>query len=143
MIESEPEVDKLTIAYDALRSKVTKGYEITLEEFKTIVVPYVRAHREEQFVLHVKVIKEKKITKKRVAEILLSIADNTLDSINEKEQEEVLDWIHARATELALGHRMGRKDRNLTISGLKWKETLGYDLDANERVVMEAYKSLF
>jgi hypothetical protein len=64
---SEEEVIRLTELNKELDKKVDKGYEPTLEEFKTIICPMFRINRKEAFILNkpkekpVKVPKEKKV----------------------------------------------------------------------------------
>lgn len=74
---SEEEVIRLTELNKELDKKIEKGYEPTLEEFKTIVAPMFRINRKEPFILNkpkekpVKVPKEKKekVVKEKVPKV--------------------------------------------------------------------------
>lgn len=94
--EPVPEIDPLVDArYNELAIKVAKGYIITLDEFKTIVVPWIRQHREQQFVLHkpkakpVRIPKPKKLTKKAIKEKLQDILYrlNFGEDVSEEDKE--------------------------------------------------------
>lgn len=74
---SEEEAIRLTELNKELDKKIEKGYEPTLEEFKTIVAPMFRINRKEPFILNkpkekpVKVPKEKKakVVKEKVPKV--------------------------------------------------------------------------
>lgn len=136
---SEEEKENIISKYNALRDSVTKGHETTLEEFKNIVVPYVRLHRETQFVLHEKEEKVKRVTKKRVMELLTIISDGNMDTIiDEREQEAILSYVREMSDELAAGNKVPKKDRIHTIHGLKWKEYHSLDLSSSEASTLSA-----
>lgn len=127
--------------YEELRDKVSRGYEVTLEEFKEIVVPYTRLHREGQFVLHERVEKDKKVTKKRITEILARMdGGNYAVEMLDKEKEAALAQVTILAESLAVGNKILKRDRLNAINGVRWKESLGIELDSNEFVVLHAHK---
>ena len=46
---SAEEVQRIKGEYETLQVKVADGYKVTLDEFKTIVIPHCRIHRTEEF----------------------------------------------------------------------------------------------
>lgn len=75
MSEVDDTIGELNRAYALLQEKVAKGGEVTLQEFKCIVVPWVRQHREVTFALHE--VKEKviRVTKKALKEQILAMME--------------------------------------------------------------------
>ncbi len=82
---SEEEVHRITIARNEIVKRDLSKEPVTLEEFKTIIAPWFRIHRTEEFILHPakeKVAKEpkapkeakpKKLTKKQTTELLTQL----------------------------------------------------------------------
>jgi len=67
---SEEEVLNIKAKYKELEAKVVEGYEVTLDEFKSIVVPHCRIHRTEQFILNPVKVKEPKVPKEKKEKVI-------------------------------------------------------------------------
>lgn len=91
MNEVEDAIGELDREYALLQEKVAQGGEVTLQEFKSIVVPWVRQHREDTFVLHEAKEKIVKVTKKALKEqILASLEKHTKGELLDASELEII-----------------------------------------------------
>ena len=81
---SESEVIKIKSEREAIYNRDILKNPVSIEEFKNVIVPWIRIHRTEEFILHPekikvvrekkpKVIKEKKLTKKQIKDKITDI----------------------------------------------------------------------
>ena len=80
--------EELDKTYAELGEKVAKGHVVTLKEFKEIVVPWVRSHREYMFELNITKEKVVKVTKKEIKAKLLEIVEKAMSSIESITEED-------------------------------------------------------
>lgn len=105
---SDEEVNRIKAERKALDEKLKLGEQVTLEEFKTIVIPYVRIQRTEDFNLQEKLKKPKverkakqpkvpkakkepkpkKLTKKEISQMLQNITFKKAGGLPLTEEEE-------------------------------------------------------
>lgn len=99
------EVEKIKEVFKILSKKVSEGYEVSLEEFKTIIIPHIRIHRTEEFILNEKPekVKKEKIIKEKIEKIP-----------KERKKKEIKikpEWGEEKLQEIALKMALGE---NLT-----------------------------
>lgn len=90
--------EDLDNAYAELSEKVAKGHVVTLKEFKEIVVPWVRAHRETMFELNATKEKIVRVTKKEIKARLLELVEKTIatpEAISEEDIAYVSEHFHS------------------------------------------------
>lgn len=117
--------DELQVKYLDLQKRVADGADVTLDELKNIVVPWLRIHREITFnTLGKEKEKKRKITKRDRDRVMLEIQAKMLIS-DVAVLHNVYEWLPTR---LCDGKKVSKKEESLLITVIKHKQAAGFEL---------------